>query len=54
MIQPDSTPPAPSPKKMLAAYPAMLKLLEEAESDGRGRLTWPMILKSVERVISAL
>jgi hypothetical protein len=39
---------------MLAAYPDMLKLLEEAQSDGLGHLTWPMILKSVERVISAL
>ena len=54
MIPPDYAPPAPSPKKIRAAYPAMLKLLEEAKSDELGHLTWPMMLKSVERVISAL
>lgn len=54
MIQPDFTPPAPSPKKILAAYPDLVKLLDEAKNDGLGHLTWPMIMKSVERVISAL
>jgi hypothetical protein len=54
MIQPDFTPPAPSPKKILAAYPDLVKLLEEAKNDGLGYVTWPMIMKSVERVISAL
>ena len=54
MIQPGNTRPAPSPKKILAAYPAVLKVLEEAKSDGPGHLTRPRILKTVERVISAL
>lgn len=54
MIQPDFTPPAPSPKKILEAYPKLAGLLEEARAEALGHLTWPMIVKSAERVISAM
>jgi hypothetical protein len=54
MIQPDFTPPAPSPKKILEAYPKLVGLLEEARADALGRLTWPMIVRSAERLISAM
>jgi hypothetical protein len=53
-IQPDYSPPAPSPKTILEAYPKLVELLEEAKSEGLGHLTWPVIVKSVERVISAM
>jgi hypothetical protein len=53
-IQPDYSPPAPSPKAILEAYPKLVELLVEAKADGLGHLTWPVIVKSVERVISAM
>jgi hypothetical protein len=54
MIQPDFTPPAPSPRRILAAYPKMQELVEQAKTDALGHLTWPMIMKSAERVISEM
>jgi hypothetical protein len=54
MIQPDFAPPAPSPRKILAAYPQMRDLLEQAKNDALGHLTWPMIVKSAEQVISEM
>lgn len=54
MIQPDFTPPAPSPRKILEAYPKLVELLEEAKTEALGHLTWPMIVKSAERVISEM
>jgi hypothetical protein len=53
-IQPDYSPPAPSPKAILAAYPRLVELLEDAKAEALGQLTWPVIVKSVERVISAM
>jgi hypothetical protein len=53
-IQPDYSPPAPSPKAILEAYPKLVELLEAAKTEGLGHLTWPVIVKSVERVISAM
>lgn len=54
MIQPDFAPPAPSPKKILNAYPKMRDLLEEAKNDALGHLTWPMIVRSAEQVVSEM
>ena len=53
-IQPDYSPPAPSPKTILEAYPKLVGLLEEAKIEGLGHLTWPVIVKNVERVITAM
>lgn len=53
-IQPDYSPPAPSPKAILEAYPKLVQLLEEAKADALGHLTWPVIIKSVERVVTAM
>jgi hypothetical protein len=53
-IQPDYSPPAPSPKAILDAYPKLDELLAEAKAEGLGHLTWPVIVRSVERVISAM
>ena len=53
-IQPDYTPPAPSPKTILEAYPKLVKLLEDARTEALGHLTWPVIVKSVERVVTAM
>jgi hypothetical protein len=54
MIQPDYTPPSPSPKKILETYPKLLAVLEEAKTESLGHLTWPMIIRSAERVISMM
>jgi len=54
IIQPDYSPPAPSPKAMFEAYPKLTELLEEAEAEVPGHLTWPVIVRSVERVITAM
>ncbi len=53
-IQPDYSPPAPSPREILEAFPQLIELLEEAIADGLGHLTWRVIVRSVERVISAM
>lgn len=53
-IQPDYTPPTPSPKAILARYPQLIDLLEEAKIEALGHLTWPVIIKNVERVITAI
>jgi hypothetical protein len=51
-IQPDYSPPAPSPRTIFEAYPELVRLLKEAEGEALGHLTWPMIIKSVGRVIT--
>jgi hypothetical protein len=53
-IQPDFSPPCPSPRAILAAYPKLVDLLEDAKSEALGHLTWPVIVRSVERVITAM
>jgi hypothetical protein len=53
-IQPDYSPPAPSPRAILEAYPKLVELLEEAKTEGLGHLTWPVIVRSVERVVTAM
>jgi len=53
-IQPDYSPPAPSARTILEAYPKLVELLEEARTEALGHLTWPVIVKSVERVITAM
>ena len=53
-IQPDYSPPSPSPKMILEAYPRLERMLEEARADSLGELTWPVIVKCVRRVITDL
>jgi hypothetical protein len=53
-IQPDYSPPVPSPKTILDAYPKLDEWLNEARIEGLGHLTWPVIVKGVERVIAAM
>ncbi len=53
-IQQDYAPPTPSPKAILAAYPRLIELLEEAKTEALGHLTWPVIVKNVERVITRM
>ncbi len=53
-IQPDYSPPAPSPRMILEAYPKLVGLLEEAKTEALGHLTWPIIVKCAERVVAAM
>jgi hypothetical protein len=53
-IQPDYSPPAPSPKAIFGAYPQLVESLDEAKTEALGHLTWPVIVRCVERVISAM
>jgi hypothetical protein len=53
-IQPDYSPPAPSPKAILEAFPKLIELLEEAKAEALGHLTWPVIVKNVERVVTPM
>jgi hypothetical protein len=53
-IQPDYSPPAPSPRTILEAFPKLVELLDEARTEGLGHLTWPVIVRSVERVVTAM
>jgi hypothetical protein len=53
-IQPDYFPPAPSPESILAVYPKLVELLTEARAEALGHLTWPVIINSIERVITAM
>lgn len=53
-IQPDYSPPVPSPKAILESYPKLVEWLEQAKTEGLGHLTWPVIVKGVERVIAAM
>jgi len=54
MLQPDFTPPAPSPKKILEAHPVLIQWLEEDKAEALGHLSWPMIVNRVERMISIM
>lgn len=53
-LQPDYSPPAPSPKAILEAYPGLANVLEQEKIEALGHLTWPVIVKSVERVVTAM
>ena len=53
-LQPDYSPPAPSPKAILDVYPRLVDLLENAKAEALGHLTWPAIVRSVERIVSAM
>ena len=53
-LQPDYSPPAPTPRAIFEAYPTLVALLDEAKADSLGRLTWPVLVKCVERVITAM
>jgi hypothetical protein len=53
-IQPDYQPPTPSPRTILEAYPRLAELLDEARAEELGNLTWPVIIRNVERIISAI
>lgn len=54
MIQPDYSPPAPSPRAVLNAYPDLVEALDEARIDALGHLTWPVVVRNVERVVTAM
>jgi hypothetical protein len=54
MIQPDYSPPSPSPKAILTVYPDLVKTLEDSRAEALGDLTWPVIVRSVERAVTAL
>lgn len=54
MIQPDYSPPAPSPRAVLNAYPDLVEALDEARIDALGHLTWPVVVRNVERVVRAM
>ena len=53
-LQPDFTPPAPTAKTILGAYPGFCAQLDKAKTDSLGTLTWPAIVKNVGVVVSAM
>jgi hypothetical protein len=53
-VQPDYSEPAPKAKTILASYPTFVQLLEEEKTDALGQLTWPVILRTAERVIASM
>jgi hypothetical protein len=53
-LQPDYSPPAPSPRTILEAYPQLEELLKKSKNDALGHLTWPVIAGNVDRVITSL
>jgi hypothetical protein len=53
-LQPDFSPPTPSPKAIFDAYPAFCELLLQARVDALGDLTWPAITKSAGTVIASM
>ena len=54
MIQPDYSPPAPSPKMILDVYPDLIQALDRARNESLGQLTWPVIVRNVERIVTAM
>src|SRR5436309_464154 len=54
MRQPDYPDPAPPPRAILQAYPGLIKALDEPRNDALGVLTWPIILRNLERVVTAM
>lgn len=53
-IQPDFSPPAPSPRMILEAYPELESLLKLATTEALGHLTWPAIVRTVERLVTQM
>lgn len=53
-IQPDYSPPSPSPRRIREAYPQLQFMLQEAKLDALGHLSWPIIVKCVERVVTRM
>lgn len=53
-IQPDYLPPTPSPRAIFSAYAGLVELLDEAKGEALGHLTWPAIIRCVERTITAM
>ena len=54
IMQPDFTPPAPTAKTILEAYPSFCDRLAVAKADSLGTLTWPSIIKSAQVVVSGM
>jgi hypothetical protein len=54
MIQPDYTPPSPTPKAVLNAYPDLIAALDKARDEALDHLTWPVIVRTVERAVTKL
>jgi hypothetical protein len=50
-IQPDYSPPSPSPRLILEAYPRLEAMLEDAKNESLGNLSWPGIVSCVERAV---
>ena len=53
-LQPDFTPPTPTAKTILDAYPAFCDQLNTAKADALGTLTWPSIIKAAQIVVSQM
>jgi hypothetical protein len=53
-LQPDFSPPTPSPKTIFDAYPGFCQLLQKSKADCLGDLTWPAITKTAEAVIAGM
>ena len=53
-LQPEFSPPTPSAKSILDAYPSCMALLAQSKTDSLGTLTWPAIIKCIQLVVSEL
>ena len=53
-IQPDYTPPTPSARAILDAYPPFCELLDDARNQSLGSLTWPLIVRTAYTVVSRM
>lgn len=53
-IQPDYLPPTPTPRAILTAYPEFVQLLDRARTEALGHLTWPEIVRNVQRVVTPM
>jgi len=53
-LQPDFTPPTPTAKMILDAYPSFCVRLDKEKADSLGTLTWPSVIKSAQAVVSGM
>ena len=53
-LQPDFTPPTPTAKTILDAYPGFRDQLDTAKAEALGTLTWPAIIKAAQIVVSQM
>lgn len=53
-LQPDYSPPAPTARTILASFSQFRQALADAKAEALGQLTWPVIVKNAERVISSM